>query len=129
MDRIDSVADLAEAARRIHALGPKYVIAKGGTELSGPDAVDVLFDGERTTVLSTPKIGEERASGAGCTFAAAVTAELAKGTDIHDATLIAKQVVTQGIVDRRSSAAPFDAVYFDGTLREDIAALVHTSSL
>ncbi|HIZ34336.1 MAG TPA: bifunctional hydroxymethylpyrimidine kinase/phosphomethylpyrimidine kinase [Candidatus Ruania gallistercoris] len=129
MERIDSVADLAEAARRIHALGPKYVIAKGGTELSGPDAVDVLFDGERTTVLSTPKIGEERASGAGCTFAAAVTAELAKGTDIHDATLIAKQVVTQGIVDRRSSAAPFDAVYFDGTLREDIAALVHTSSL
>lgn len=129
MDRIDSVADLAEAARRIHDLGPKYVIAKGGVELGGPDAFDVLYDGDRTTVLSTPKIGEQRASGAGCTFAAAVTAELAKHTDIHDAALLAKQVVTQGIIDRQASHAPFDAVYFDGTLRPEVAALVTASPL
>lgn len=129
MERLESVADMAEAARRIHALGPKYVIVKGGVELPGPDAVDLLFDGEAVTVYSTPKIGEERASGAGCTFAAAVTAELAKGTDIHDAARIAKQVVTQGITDRRASAAPFDAVFFDGTLREEIADRVQVSSL
>lgn len=128
MDRIDSVDDMAEAARRIHALGPRYVIVKGGVELAGPDAVDVLFDGESITVYSTPKIGEERVSGAGCTFAAAVTAELAKGTDIHDAARIAKQVVTQGITDRRTSHAPFDAVWFDGALREDVAALVRVST-
>ncbi|UFU07210.1 bifunctional hydroxymethylpyrimidine kinase/phosphomethylpyrimidine kinase [Ruania halotolerans] len=110
MERLQSVDDLIEAARRIHALGPAYVIAKGGVELEGPDAVDVLYDGTQTTVVSTPKIGQERVSGAGCTFAAAVTAELAKGTEITEAVRVAKQLVTQGILDRLASHAPFDAV-------------------
>ncbi|UFU03540.1 hydroxymethylpyrimidine/phosphomethylpyrimidine kinase [Ruania suaedae] len=114
MDAIESVDDLAEAARRIHALGPQYVLAKGGVELPGPDAVDVLFDGERTIVLTTPKIGEERVSGAGCTVAAAVTALLAQGASVEEAVRAAKGVVTQGIRDRLSSAAPFDAVHLVG---------------
>src|SRR5699024_2731803 len=62
MESIDTVDDLIEAARRIHALGPQHVVVKGGTELPGPDAVDVHFDGEDVTVLSAPKIGEERVS-------------------------------------------------------------------
>ncbi|HLT85159.1 MAG TPA: bifunctional hydroxymethylpyrimidine kinase/phosphomethylpyrimidine kinase, partial [Phototrophicaceae bacterium] len=94
MDRIESVEDLAEAARRIHALGPQYVLAKGGVELPGDDAVDVLFDGEEVTVFSAPKVGQERVSGAGCTLAAAVTAELAKGADVRDAVDLAKRFVT-----------------------------------
>lgn len=115
MDEINNVEDLAEAAKRIHALGPSYVIAKGGVELEGSDAVDVLYDGQKATVYSTPKIGTERPSGAGCTFAAAITAELAKGNDIHDAVRVAKAVVTQAIHDRLASAAPFDAVLLDNT--------------
>lgn len=110
MDRIDSVDDLAEAAKRIHDLGPQYVVAKGGVELPGPDAIDVLFDGNEVTVFSTPKIGEERVSGAGCTFAAAITAELAKSSNVVDAVGVAKQVVTAGIEERLASNAPFDAV-------------------
>lgn len=62
MDSIESVDDLIEAARRIHDLGPKYVLAKGGVELAGGDAVDVLFDGTDVTVLSAPKVGEDRKS-------------------------------------------------------------------
>src|SRR5699024_10801134 len=102
--------DLAEAAKRIHDLGPQYVVAKGGTEMPGPDAVDVLFDGSEVTVFSTPKIGEERVSGAGGTFAASITAELAKGADPVEAVGVAKQVVTAGIEERLSSHAPFDAI-------------------
>src|SRR5690625_7044759 len=90
MDDITSVDDLAEAANRNHDLGPAYVVAKGGVELPGPDAVDVLYDGHTTTVYSTPKVGHERPSGAGCTFAAAITAELAKGTEIGEAVRVAK---------------------------------------
>src|SRR5699024_11616366 len=85
MDEITTVGELAEAAKRIHALGPAYVVAKGGVELAGPDAVDVLYDGETTTVYSTPKVGTERPSGAGCTFAAALYAELSQGSDLHEA--------------------------------------------
>ncbi|WP_127131585.1 bifunctional hydroxymethylpyrimidine kinase/phosphomethylpyrimidine kinase [Georgenia sp. SYP-B2076] len=111
MDRIETVEELTEAARRIHALGPQYVLAKGGVELPGEDAVDVLFDGEDVTVLSAPKVGQERVSGAGCTLAAAVTAELAKGADVRSAVALAKDFVTAGINGRVAAHTPFDTVW------------------
>ncbi len=111
MDQIETVDDLAEAARRIHALGPKYVLAKGGVELPGDDAVDVLFDGEEVTVFAEPKVGEERVSGAGCSLASAVAAELAKGAEVRDAVRVAKDLVTAGIHARVSAATPFDSVW------------------
>jgi pyridoxine kinase len=116
MDEIASVDDLTEAARRIHARldtgqGRRYVVAKGGVELPGPDAVDVLFDGEDVTVFAAPKVGEERVSGAGCTFAAAITAELAKGAAVPDAVRVAKDMVTAGIEARVEAGTPFDTVW------------------
>lgn len=110
MASLETVDDLIEAARRIHELGPRHVIVKGGTELPGPDAVDVHFDGEEVTVLSAPKIGEERVSGAGCTFAAAITAELAKGAEVGDAVRTAKTMVRAGITERLTTHAPFASV-------------------
>ncbi len=111
MDEINSVDDLIEAAKRIQAQGPQYVIAKGGVELPGEYAVDVLFDGNEVTIFSEPKIGEERVSGAGCTFAAAITAELAKGSDIKTAAGVAKKLVTEGIKTRVESKAPFASIW------------------
>lgn len=113
MEEITSVEDLAQAAKQIHELGPQYVVAKGGIEIDGPNAVDVLYDGTTVTVFSTPKVGTERPSGAGCTFAAAITAELAKGAEVATAVKTAKAVVTQAIQDRLASKAPFDAVLLD----------------
>lgn len=111
MDELRTVADLEEAARRIHALGPRYVVVKGGVELPGPDAVDVLFDGTDVSVYARPKIGEARVSGAGCTFAAAIAAELAKGTSVPTAVGVAKSLVTEAVKARVSSHAPFDSVW------------------
>lgn len=111
MDEITSVDQLIEAARRIHDLGPKYVVAKGGVELDGEDAVDVLFDGSEVTLLTAPKVGNERVSGAGCTLAAAITAELAKGASVADAAARAKDFVTTGIKGRVSANTPFDTVW------------------
>ncbi len=111
MDSINNVDDLIEAAKRIQAQGPKYVIAKGGVELPGDYAVDVLFDGTEVTIYSEPKVGEERVSGAGCTFAAAITAELAKGADIKAAAAVAKKLVTEGIKNRVESNAPFANIW------------------
>ena len=110
MASIDTVDDLAEAARRIHDLGPRYVVVKGGVELPGPDAVDVLYDGADTTVHRAPKIGENRVSGAGCTFAAAITAELAKGSAVEAAVQVARQMVRAGITERLTGHTPFDAI-------------------
>ncbi|WP_285729424.1 bifunctional hydroxymethylpyrimidine kinase/phosphomethylpyrimidine kinase [Nocardiopsis sp. ATB16-24] len=110
MESIETVDDLVEAARRIHELGPRHVVVKGGMELPGPDAVDVYFDGEETTVLSAPKIGNARVSGAGCTFAAAITAELTKGADVGKAVEVAKAMVREGISHRLVTHAPFASV-------------------
>ncbi|ORI14013.1 bifunctional hydroxymethylpyrimidine kinase/phosphomethylpyrimidine kinase [Rhodococcus sp. 1163] len=110
MDAIETAEDLAEAARRIADLGPRYVVVKGGTGLPGDDAVDVLYDGQDITFFRAPKIGNERVSGAGCIFAAAITAELAKGASVLEAVSMAKDFAHAGIVGRITTNAPFAAV-------------------
>lgn len=111
MDAIETVEDLTEAARRIAAESGAAVVAKGGTELPGTDAVDVLVEGDEVTIFSVPKIGEERVSGAGCTFAAAITAELAKGASVKEAVGVAKKLVTAAVEARVASKAPFTSVW------------------
>ena len=115
MEQIKNLDDLIEAAKRIHQLGVPYVVAKGGVELPGPDAVDVLFDGEEVTIYREPKVGQERVGGAGCTLAAAITAELAKGESVKNAVATAKRIVTTGISHRQDSKAPFSTVWQLGT--------------
>ncbi|WP_129358627.1 MULTISPECIES: hydroxymethylpyrimidine/phosphomethylpyrimidine kinase [Micrococcaceae] len=110
MDEISSVEDLEEAAKRIHERSGAAVLAKGGVRLAGPDAVDVFYDGKTLKVLSAPKIGEVAVAGAGCSLAAAVTAELAKGATPLEAAENAKRFVSQGIEARISSHAPFDSL-------------------
>ena len=107
---IRSVEDLTEAARRIHETSGAAVLAKGGVNLPGPDAVDVFVDGTTTEVLSSPKVGEVQVAGAGCTLAAAVAARLALGDSPLEAARAAKAFVTAGIRERLVSQAPFDVV-------------------
>ena len=111
---ITSVEELKAAAVRIHELSGAGVLAKGGVRLEGPDAVDVYYDGATLEVLSAPKVGEVAVSGAGCSLAAAITAELAKGATPLEAAKAAKAFVTAGIEARVSSNAPFDALWQGG---------------
>jgi hydroxymethylpyrimidine/phosphomethylpyrimidine kinase len=69
-----------EAARRIHALGPKMVIVKGG-HLDGDRSDDLLFDGRAFEILSGRRIDTPHTHGTGCTFSAAITACLARGME------------------------------------------------
>ena len=82
--------------------------------LPGPDAVDVFVDGDTVEVLSEPKIGEAGVSGAGCSLAAAVTAELAKGATPLEAARRAKEFVTAGIRQSVSGQTPFAALWQGG---------------
>lgn len=102
---ITDVESLTAAAVRIHELSGAAVLAKGGVRLAGPDAVDVYYDGETIEILSAPKVGEVAVSGAGCSLAAAVTAELAKGATPLEAARTARASATQlatGSVGRRT---------------------------
>ncbi|WP_026819377.1 bifunctional hydroxymethylpyrimidine kinase/phosphomethylpyrimidine kinase [Arthrobacter castelli] len=117
METIESEADLVEAAKRIHANSGAAVLVKGGVRLDGEDAIDVYYDGESLEVLRAPKIGDVAVSGAGCSLAAAITAELAKGAAPLEAARTAKDFVTAGIRARIPSNAPFDALWQGGAVR------------
>lgn len=111
MDDITSEEELIEAAKIIQQRFNTTVVAKGGVRIPGADAVDVFYDGETLELLRAPKVGEVAVSGAGCTLAAAIAAELAKGSSEIEAARSAKQFVTKAIIERVSSNAPFDAVW------------------
>ncbi|OFL29346.1 hydroxymethylpyrimidine/phosphomethylpyrimidine kinase [Propionibacterium sp. HMSC078F01] len=83
--------------------------------LAGVDeitSVEALKDAaKRIGDQGVPAVGQERVSGAGCTLAAAITAEIAKGASALDAVRTAKQVVVSAIENRMHGNAPFDCVY------------------
>ncbi len=92
---ISSVDDMKAAARKIHSMGCKAVLVKGG-HLSG-DAVDLLFDGEGFARFTAPRINTKNTHGTGCTYSAAVAANLAKGKSLKEAIKISKVFVTRAI--------------------------------
>ncbi|MGQ4544332.1 bifunctional hydroxymethylpyrimidine kinase/phosphomethylpyrimidine kinase [Dermabacteraceae bacterium P13088] len=108
---VTDLDSLKQAAKVIHERSGAAVVAKGGAVLPGDQAIDVLYDGEEYTEYASPKIGERYVSGAGCTLAAAITAELAKGASVRDAVAVAKRVVTSAIENRVTPHTPFDEVY------------------
>lgn len=111
VEDITSVDALKDAAKRIYDQGVPAVLAKAGTLLGTGTALDVFYDGDTLEVLEVPAVGRERVSGAGCTLAAAITAELAKGASPLDAARTAKNVVVSSIEHRMHGHAPFDCVY------------------
>jgi len=92
-----TVDDMKEAAQRIHALGASYVLVKGGGKLQHDKAVDVLYDGDAFEILEADRINTTYTHGAGCTYSAAICAELAKGRSVRDAVYAAKAFITEAI--------------------------------
>jgi len=92
---VSSRADMEEAARRIHKLGPRHVLVKGG-HLKG-DAVDLLYNGRDFTAFQSPRIESDNTHGTGCTFSAAIVAGLAQGRPLGEAVRDAKAYVTRAI--------------------------------
>ncbi|MEK4759055.1 bifunctional hydroxymethylpyrimidine kinase/phosphomethylpyrimidine kinase [Viridibacillus sp. FSL E2-0187] len=92
---LNSIEDLKVAAKKLHELGPRYVLVKGG-RLEGP-AIDVLFDGEQFYLLESPRFDTIHTNGAGCTYSAAITAGLAKGQTVPEAVIEAKKFISAGI--------------------------------
>ena len=86
-------------AKNIHELGAKNVVIKGGKALKHDKAVDLFFDGTTFTLLEAEKTDTHYNHGAGCTFAAATTANLANGLDVREAVVEAKKFVSAAIAN------------------------------
>ena len=72
--------DMREAARRIHAAGPRWVLVKGG-HLAG-EPTDLLFDGQQFLSVTRPRVATRNTHGTGCTYSAAIATGLARGMDV-----------------------------------------------
>lgn len=92
---VNDIASMEEAAARIAAFGAPAVLVKGG-HLSG-EAVDVLYWKGEFRHYSAPRIDTMHTHGTGCTYSAAITAELAKGKPLDEAVAIAKRFITLAI--------------------------------
>ncbi|SDI73768.1 pyridoxine/pyridoxal/pyridoxamine kinase [Alteribacillus bidgolensis] len=99
MDAVQSVEEMKKAAVTIYEQGPSFVIIKGGGETGEDQSIDVLYDGKSFEYIESPKIHTEYTHGAGCTYSAAITAELAHGKPVREAIETAKQFITAAITD------------------------------
>lgn len=95
---IKSEEDKKEAAKAIVALGVKNVLIKGGHD-EGALTYDLLYDGKEFHTFTGKRIDTKDTHGTGCTFSAAMTAEIAKGASVRTAAEIAKQFIQAAIED------------------------------
>ncbi len=95
--KVASWDDARAAAEKIHAMGAKNVIIKGG-HFDQPEAsTDLYFDGTNFREFTAVRVQTKNTHGTGCTFAAAIAAGLAKGLNAAGATALAKSYVTLAI--------------------------------
>lgn len=94
--KIENLRDAEIAAEKISEMGPKAVVIKGG-HLEGSEAIDVLYYKDEFKTFSAPRLDVKTTHGTGCSFSAAIAAELAKKTELPVAIEKAKKIVTLGI--------------------------------
>ena len=71
-------------------------MVKGG-HLGSPEAVDIVYDGREIRALSGPRFQTRNTHGTGCTFSAAIAANLALGRDFVTAVDKAKTYISGAI--------------------------------
>lgn len=103
---VDSEKTMREAAVAIRAMGARAVLIKGGhlgekkrnkKPEAGEDAIDVLDNGGKVSVLRGELIPEAELHGSGCILSAAIAAGLGKGQSLEAAVREAKNFVLVAI--------------------------------
>ena len=72
---VDDEDAVKGACRQIVEMGAKAVVIKGGHG-TGEEAIDWLYDGRRFSRFAAPRINHRSTHGTGCTFSAAIAAQL-----------------------------------------------------
>jgi hydroxymethylpyrimidine/phosphomethylpyrimidine kinase len=89
--------EMAEQGRRLVGMGPKAVLMKGGHAVGGM-CTDVLVDANGIiTTCAAPRIETRNTHGTGCTYSAAIAAQLAQGLDLKGAVVAAHRYLQAAI--------------------------------
>jgi hydroxymethylpyrimidine/phosphomethylpyrimidine kinase len=87
-----------EAAKLLHALGPRFVVVKGGHLAEDTDVcVDLLYDGHTFTELPGPRFATTDTHGSGDSMASAIASGLARGMAVPDAVAFGKRYVVEAV--------------------------------
>ncbi|KAI9755632.1 MAG: hypothetical protein M4579_004205 [Chaenotheca gracillima] len=105
-----SLDDLINIAKAVHALGPQFVLLKGGHQPFTKDGriskehadrhtvIDILYgSGGETTLIETDYLDSKNTHGTGCSLASAVASNLANGMEVGPAVKSACRYVEAGI--------------------------------
>jgi hydroxymethylpyrimidine/phosphomethylpyrimidine kinase len=92
---LNRTSAIKEAAQRIVEMGAKSAVIKGGHR-RGP-ATDIFYDGKNFYDLLASRVRTRHTHGTGCTFSAAIAANLAKGEKLEEAVTHAKRFITDAI--------------------------------
>ena len=85
-----------EAAKILHAAGPRWVLVKGGHLAEDTDVcVDLLHDGSEFVELLGPRFAAEHTHGSGDNMASAIASFLARGLAVPEAVALGKRFVTE----------------------------------
>ena len=86
-----------DAARALHALGPRWALVKGGHLRTASTSTDVLFNGTDFLEFEARRIDTQHDHGAGDTLCAATACALAHGMTVPDAVAFGKAWVTRAL--------------------------------
>ncbi|QPC45669.1 bifunctional hydroxymethylpyrimidine kinase/phosphomethylpyrimidine kinase [Mangrovibacillus cuniculi] len=95
-ESIRNMEDRLRAADDLLSMGAECVILKGG-HAEESDAWDLVVRGTEKYVVKSNRLHTQNTHGTGCTFSAALTAELAKGKTIRESAYLAKCFIYQAI--------------------------------
>jgi hydroxymethylpyrimidine/phosphomethylpyrimidine kinase len=93
--KITGEAQMLAAGRMIEAMGPQWVLVKGGHLPGSP--VDLLVGGGDVIRVQGERIASAHTHGTGCTLASAIASRLALGDEMPAAVEAAKEYVTGAI--------------------------------
>ncbi len=111
-----------DAARALHALGPRWALVKGGHLRTASTSTDVLYDGAEFLEFEAPRLRTRHDHGAGDTLGAATVCALAHGMTVPEAVAFGKEWVTRSLAAAYPVGAGHGPVNASWRLRADPGA-------
>ena len=89
-----SLSEMEALLPGLHSLGAQYVLLKGGHLDNARESTDLLYDGKTMYPFVSQRVETKNTHGTGCTFSAAIAANVAKGLPVSESVSIAKDYLT-----------------------------------
>jgi len=89
--------DMRAVCRELAALGPGWVLLKGGHAEDSMNSDDWLYGDGELHRLSAPRVPTRNTHGTGCTLSSAIAAGLARGRPLPEAVAAAKRWLTAAL--------------------------------